>query len=798
MAGELAAGGAVGLAFSLLYEGVSTLVIKSEQFKPLLEELIVTLDYLKPLIKQIGAGNRELDHPNERVYFENQMEKGKRLIDKLSKVGSWNLLKPYYSNKLVELDRSLSKMLLNLIPQGVRDGQDILVMVRSIEHKLIQMELHGQVQNQNALGGGETRATEPYPPSFPIGLDKPLRELKMKLLNDDRVSMLSVTAPGGSGKTTLAQMFCHDREVKGKFSNRIFFATVSNKPKLDWLQTSLQQFLKEVEENDALLVLDDVWPDSSGTLLEELYQLSEGSSCKTLVTSRSFPKYGSHYTLDPLTNDEAMTLLKNSTSLDHSSGTLDELLKQIVKYCKRSPLAITVVGKSLVKGSIEIWKEKVIEWSKSPSILDEYDILRVRLQTSLDVLCENKPILKECFIDLASFPEDGRIPAGVLIDMWSELHGLHEDDLSIAKLQHLNNHNLAKIVVISKENGYVDTCYSEQFVTQHDMLRELALHQIRQDPVGESKRLIIDICGDDLPKRWTQKKDKLKETRLLSISTDGEFSSKWDHMHLPKAEVLILNFQTKNYTLPKFNSKMSKALKVVIVRNNGLSPAELSNLDLLSSLPNLKRVRLERISISSISLTKKKLKSLEKISMFMCNIGQPSSNNSIQFFEALPNLLEINIDYSNDLKELPAELCDLKYLKKLVITNCHNLSALPEEIGNLSKLEVLRLRSCTMLETLKDSITNFKNLTFLDISDCFSIKELPEDIGQLCKLKTINMRQCTRLQGLPTTIWDLENILEEVICDEETEELWEPFKMIKNLRITMVKEEFNLRWLHGH
>ncbi|KAL6208904.1 hypothetical protein ACLB2K_019847 [Fragaria x ananassa] len=724
--GELAAGGAVGLAFTFLYDPASTLVIKTKQFRPLLKELIVTLDYLRPLIKQIEDGHRELDHSNESLYFyfKNQMEKGTRLINKLSKVGTWNLLKPHYSNKLVELDTSICKTIQKLTLERVRDTQETLALVRSIDSKLKQNELHGQEQNQS----GETRATAPYPPFSPIGLDKPLRELKMKLLHDDQVSMLSVEGPG----------------------------------KLLWLKWCVMIKMSK----------------SSGNLLEEFYHLSQGSSYKTLVTSRYSSKYGSNYDLDPL------TLLKNSTSLDYSSGTLDELMEQIVKYCKRFPLAITVVGKSLFKESIEMWKEKVIEWSKGP-ILEEHTLLRDCLQPSLNVLYENASevgaIIKECFIDLASLPEDGRIPAGLLIDMWAELHSLREDG-SIVKLQQLNEHNLAKLVVTSKENEYVDSCYSEQFVTQHDMLRELALHQISQDPVGESKRLNVDIFGDVLPPKLTQKKNKLKETRLLSISTDGVFSSKWDNVHLPKAEVLILNFQTKDYALPR---KMSQELKVLIVRNNGSSPAKISNLELMSSLTNLKRVRLERISISSKSLNKKKLKTLEKISLFMCYIAQPASKSSIWFFEALPNLVEINIEYCNNLKELPADLCGLKYLKKLIIINCHNLSSLPEDIGKLSNLEVLRLRSCTKLETIKDSLAGLKNLMCLDISDCFSIKELSKDIGQLSKLRKINMRQCERLQELPTSIWDLENTLKEVICDEETEELWEPFKMIKNLRITL-------------
>lgn len=266
-------------------------------------------------------------------------------------------------------------------------------------------------------------------------------------------------------------------------------------------------------------------------------------------------------------------------------------------------------------------------------------------------------------------------------------------------------------------------------------------------------------------------------------------------MQLPQAEVLILNFQSKKYALPAFMEKMEK-LKVLIVTNYGFLPAELNNFLLLGSLSNLKRIRFERVSIPSISKDPVLLESLKKISLFMCKIGEAFSNCSVQLLDLLPNVVEMNIDYCNDLVVLPAMLCDLISLKKLSITNSHKLSALPEEIGKLVNLEVLRLRSCTDLSELPDSIESLKKLTFLDISDCFSIKELPEHIGQLRSLETLNMRQCSRLQELPASVFDLEQ-LKVVICDEETKVLWEPFSpVLKNIHIRVVKDDINLNWLH--
>ena len=266
------------------------------------------------------------------------------------------------------------------------------------------------------------------------------------------------------------------------------------------------------------------------------------------------------------------------------------------------------------------------------------------------------------------------------------------------------------------------------------------------------------------------------------------------NIELSEVEVLVLNFNTQNYGLPEFVDTMDK-LKVLIVTNHGFLPAELCNIQLLDTLSNLKRIRLGRISISSITKNLVQLKSLKKISLFMCNIGQAFSNCSLQISDALPYLEEMNIDYCNDLVELPVVLCALVNLKKLSITNSHKLSALPEEIGQLVNLEVMRLRSCTDLAMLPGSSTNLKKLNFLDIADCFSIKELPEDFGGMSSLKKINMRQCSRLRELPLSVWDLEQ-LEEVVCDEDTGDLWEPFlPHLRNLRMKLVKENFNLDWL---
>ncbi|KAI5319388.1 hypothetical protein L3X38_039096 [Prunus dulcis] len=817
MALEAVGGAALGAVFGTLLDGVIAVSSKTIMFKTHLRDLKFTMDSFQQVDEDVRQHPNILFRPIPGLErFRIQMKKGVELVDKCSKVRPWKLnafKKPIYTSKLVALNASLNTLLSVLTVHIISDTRARVIDMATTLNQ-IDANIVAQYQNQN-----QGWCAIPEPPPFTVGLDVHVEELKMELLKDE-ASMLVVTGLGGCGKTTLAQKICKDQKVKEKFKGNLFFVIVSKKSNCLVLQELcrktgslvpsfqeeaiafnwLQEFLNTTGQDPLLLVLDDVTPGSD-SLLDKLDEFKRPNH-NILVTSRvQFPRFGPAYLLGTLEPGDAMTLFRHSASRsDRSSYIPDNLAEQIVQHCKGFPLAITTIGRSVCEQPTEIWEKRVAELSKGSSILDSEDYLLACLQGSLDALDEQMhermPIIKECFIDLALFPEHRSIPAVALIDMWAELYGLDKDSWSIVNIHELTNRNLANLVTRNGKTE-IDGYYSEHFVTQHDMLRNLAIHQIGQDEIGKEKRLIIDICSDNLPKWWTEQKNKPKKTRSLSISTDGLSSEKWHDMHLPKAEVLVLNFQTENYGLPKFVKKMSK-LKVLIVTNYGVLQADLSNFKLLGSLANLKRIRLERISIPSIRKNSMQLKSLQKISLFMCSIGQTFSNSSIQILEAFPNLVELNIDYCDDLVELPVKICDLIRLKKLSITNCHKLSSLPEEIGKLEGLEVLRLRSCTDLVKLPGSIKDLTKLHLLDIYKCFSIKELPEDIGEMSGLEKINIGQCSRLQELPVSVLNLGK-LREVICDDYTENLWgEPFKSnLTKTKISVVKEDFNLNWLHN-
>ncbi|KAK2974280.1 hypothetical protein RJ640_016766 [Escallonia rubra] len=293
----------------------------------------------------------------------------------------------------------------------------------------------------------------------------------------------------------------------------------------------LKGFLeKKRETSPILLVLDDVWPEGEPIIQKFRFNI-EGF--KILVTSRSvLPSINRFtYSLNPLNCQDAI-----------------------------------VVGQSLCGRPEVTWKVTLDKWSKGQSILDSSSDLLNKLQTSVDALDEikEKPDLKNCYLDLGSFPEDQRIPAIALHDMWVELYDLDEEDI------------------------------------------ELAIYLSNRQPIELRKRVILEITDNKLPKWWVKKEKEPINARLLSISTDEAFSLSLDNIQLPKVEVLILNSRTKNYSLPLFVQKPGQ-LKVLIIANYGGCPAELNNFSEVDYLSNLKRIRFEHVSISSLGTSLVKL-----------------------------------------------------------------------------------------------------------------------------------------------------------------------------------------------
>lgn len=110
-------------------------------------------------------------------------------------------------------------------------------------------------------------------------------------------------------------------------------------------------------------------------------------------------------------------------------------------------MALKVIGASLRDQPEMYWTSAKIRLSRGEPINESHECNLISLMAiSIDYLSSK---VKECFLDLGSFPEDKRIPLDVLINMWVEIHDLDEEE-AFAILVELSEKNLLTLVKHSR------------------------------------------------------------------------------------------------------------------------------------------------------------------------------------------------------------------------------------------------------------------------------------------------------------------------------------------------------------
>ncbi|CAN6449449.1 unnamed protein product [Victoria cruziana] len=739
-------------------------------FKTELENLERMLQALQPRIEEVkrfdedtvdwssSGENLVKVRRGEMDELQEKLKECEQLVRECPKVPRWNVL------------------LVRDYAQRLKDHNEYLRDFVSINMTADAWVVARTTRTVNSIFGSAV----PEPPKHTFGWKAPVEELQQKLFQEN-ISVLGIRGLGGCGKTTLAAKFCE--QVKGKFY-KISFLSISRTPNLlemvsrlwgdlvsnvgrlpnflnvdDAMNNLKSRLEKRKPKGMVLVVLDDVWSDPE---VEKLVIKEPGF--KTLVTTRMDLNWIQHsYKVQPLGMEEAKDLFFQHTHQEHRKRMNLELVEKIVEGCMRLPLALKVIGASLKNA--EEWKlqDTATRIAERGQILSDYDQILKCLETSVDSLSEK---LRECFTDFCCFPSNKRIRAAAVMDMWVQIRG--ETELSARRiLQDLYDRHLIELFERRRNvGGDPDEGFSDLFVTQHDLLTELADCTSKKT---DKTRLVINNQTDELPD------DQLtSEAQIVTLDMgDGRRNFHTDVPSFPRAEVLILNFSGSSCSFPPLLKEMEK-LKLLIVANRSSTAAELSGLPPSTSLKNLRCVRLEKVSLPLFHVFTEPFPRLQKLSMVLCEVCEVSEekNSFFDIAKIFPEMTEIELDYCNGLERLPTSVCDIPRLKKLSITNCHDLTELPGAIGRASQLEVLRLRACTSLESLPDSISELKHLKFLSLSECSNIYSLPEAIGGLRSLEKIDARGCSA--RLHTTVLRLKR-LKRVKCDPDTAKMWQPF-----------------------
>ncbi|KAH7567361.1 hypothetical protein ACOSP7_010789 [Xanthoceras sorbifolium] len=796
---------------------------KSLLCKPSADQLKTTVEELLPIIQEIKYSGVEV--PATRQFqldrLSQTLKDGLELSHKILASGRWNMYKNLLlARKMEKLTKKVSVFLNGLLQAHVL--ADVHHMRFETAERFDRLEQRLGSMKIGAGGGGwmqeavkrvemeeEKRVDGGFGNLMGMGIALGKKKVKEMIIEREDFGVVGISGIGGSGKTTLAAEVCRDGQVISYFNNRILFLTVSQSPNVEQLRAKIWGFISGSDSmgcydvipewnlqfqcqigTRSLVVLDDVW---SLSVLEQLIFRVPG--CKTLVVSRfEFQTVlnANYYKVELLRENESMLLFCHSAFGQRTIplAANENLVKQIVNECKGLPLALKVIGASLRSQPEMYWRSAQKRLSRGEPICESHESNLVdRMAISINYLPEK---VRECFLDLGSFPEDKKIPLEVLINMWVEIHDIDEEE-AFAILVELAGRNLLTLVKDARA-GDMYSSYFEISVTQHDVLRDLALHLSNRGNINVRKRLLMPKMDTELPKEWERNVDQPFHAQIVSIHIGEMKEMDWYRMEFPKAEVLILNFSSKEFFLPPFIENMPK-LRALVVINYSTSNATLQNFSVCSNLTNLRSLWLERVSISQLPELTVPLKKLRKISLVLCKINSSLDQPAMDLSQRFPCLLELTIDHCDDLFKLPPSICKMQSLKCLSITNCHNLDELPADIGKLRSLQILRLYACPHLRTLSPGICELVSLKYLNISQCVKLTCLPQGIGKLVRLEKIDMRECSQIWDLPKSIASLQS-LRHVICDEEVSWSWKDMeKAMSDVHVEVPEKSFSLDWL---
>ncbi|KAJ8768142.1 hypothetical protein K2173_021082 [Erythroxylum novogranatense] len=254
-----------------------------------------------------------------------------------------------------------------------------------------------------------------------VGMDSRVREIKEAfLINPLKISILGIWGMGGIGKTTTAEVIYH--EMSHQFRDRCILHDVRQNSEIGGIKKLHEEFISKVlGEKDSvqytfsvdrgsflirrlsrtkmLILLDDV---NDPMQLEPLIGTPcwFGPGSIILVTSRNKQIFRGMteciYEIKPLNYDESLQLFsKSAFKQKYPKEDYVSLSNSIVEYARGNPLALKVLGSSLIGKKQNEWRSALNQLSK----VSNKDIQNV-LQISYNNLNRAE---KDVFLDIACF-----------------------------------------------------------------------------------------------------------------------------------------------------------------------------------------------------------------------------------------------------------------------------------------------------------------------------------------------------------------------------------------------------------
>ena len=502
-----------------------------------------------------------------------------------------------------------------------------------------------------------------------------LRQME-EFLVDDRASVLGIYGMGGIGKTTLLRMF-HDHKLIGSNAGRgfdhIFFIKVSR-------VVDVEKIKKDIADQlGFLLLLDDVWKEVDLASMR-IPLPSPENGCKVIITARSKsycriknidPKYKTRsFEVSTLTEPEAWMFFQSKVcqDLDSDGGEIMRLAKTVTRRCDGLPLALEIIGISMIDANVLMWREAKKNLLRSPQYQKGVKEVLYFLKLSFDELEDDN--IRNCLLYCCLFEEE-EIPKDSLINFWFAEGFLDRDYYQSLHEARERGYNIITTLVSC---SLLQETSDDDYVRTHDVVREMCLWLAS----GE-----FDKYG----KFYSYHREDYNRTSITAASRLlAEANSSSAKRTLPKDSILGPELKTllcKGFSIEEGLFRGCTHVRVLQLRYCVLN-FPLENLCLLKQLRYL--------DLSSITLT-----------------------NLPEEIGSLLELVYLDLSSNWDLRVLPNSICMLVNLQTLELSRT-GLKELPRTIGSLTKLEILGLSCATELEIFPDdAVWSLVNLRILDL-----------------------------------------------------------------------------------